>query len=452
MHSADRHEVRLKPTDAGEAPPRPEYFDHRYVLPLHRVKFLEQQNIHPRDARCVFYEEPHIYEIDGHPAQCSVSGLIHPFESEFEPSHGISAMKRSRSSAWPRLGYVHNARRIERVDDFATPNTGALLVHAKDGTTVASLDVGAIVGEEGVVVLMMLRDAATKPIKHAEEEWYVFDRAMTDLEICQKWEKNGEEARNRGTEAHLQMELWFNSEPTRLDDPEVGVGLQFVRDCLEPIGAKAYRTEWVIFGDEENVAGCIDLAVELPSGDLYLIDWKRSEKLKKKMKGYSRMAAPFTHLDDCSGCAYAVQLSSYQYIIEKYYGKRVAGRALASIHPTAPFTTTVPYLAKEVEYLMARRRAEHGTRLRLSAMPLSDHLRCAKTNVLVTTGVRTEEGVLYDEKSAKLLDVQTKLDIAVTQAAEALMAEHTPPVPWDPKTAKSWRDVFAGPNSTLLEA
>ena len=229
-------------------------------------------------------------------------------------------------------------------------------------------------------MLMMLRDAATKPIKEAEEEWCTLDRAMTDLEICQKWEANGEEARNRGTEAHLQMELWFNSEPTRLDDPEVGVGLQFVRDCLEPIEAKAYRTEWVIFGDEENVAGCIDLAVELPSGDLYLIDWKRSEKLKKKMKGYSRMAAPFTHLDDCSGCAYAVQLSSYQYIIEKYYGKRVAGRALASIHPTAPFTTTVPYLANEVEYLMARRRAEHGTRLRLSAMPLSDGLRCAKTN------------------------------------------------------------------------
>ena len=121
-------DVRLKPTDAGDPPARPEHFDERYALPLHRVKFLERQNAHPRDERCVFYEEPHIYEIDGQPAQCSVSGLIHPFESEFEPAHGISAMKRSRSSAWPRLAYVHGARRVASVDELATPDVGCLLV------------------------------------------------------------------------------------------------------------------------------------------------------------------------------------------------------------------------------------------------------------------------------------------------------------------------------------
>lgn len=446
-------DVRLKPADPGEPPARPEHFDDRYVLPLHRVKFLERQNAHPRDERCVFHEEPHIYEIDGQPAQCSVSGLIHPFESEFEPSRGISAMKRSRSSAWPRLAYVHNARRVASVDELATPNVGCLLVDERTQVTVAALEPGAVVGEEGIVVLMMLRDQAVAPIAPEQHEaWYIFDRALADGEICELWRRNGEEARNRGTEAHLQMELWFNSEPARLDDAEVSVGLQFVRDCLEPIGARAYRTEWVIFGDEENVAGCIDLAVELPGGDLFLVDWKRSEKLKTKMKGYSRMAEPFTHLDDCSGAAYAVQLSSYQYLIEKYYGKRVVGRALASIHPTAPFTTTVPYLGEEVEYLMERRRVEHATRMRLSVMPVSDGMRCAKTNVLVTAGVRADDGTLYDEKSAKLLDVPTKIDPTVTQAAQALVAEHVPAVRWDAKAARRWRDVFKGPNSDLLAA
>lgn len=80
-----------------------------------------------------------------------------------------------------------------------------------------------------------------------------------------------------------------------------------------------------------------------------------SEKLEAKMFGYRNMRAPLNNLQDCDGCGYALQLSLYQYIIEKYYGMKVSGRALASIHPTKPFTTATPYLEKEVEYLMPRK-------------------------------------------------------------------------------------------------
>ena len=51
--------VRLQPADPDEIPvARPEFLDHRYVLPQHCVKFLETQNPHLRDGRIVVLPEP----------------------------------------------------------------------------------------------------------------------------------------------------------------------------------------------------------------------------------------------------------------------------------------------------------------------------------------------------------------------------------------------------------
>ena len=435
--------VRLQPADPKATPlPRPLYFDHRYVLPSHRVKLLETKHAHPRDARIVFYEEPHIYTVDGNPVQMSVSGLPAEFESEFDAQSGINAMKRSRRIRWPRIQYVINPRRIAHVDEFEG-RYGGMIVDADTNDTIASVEPGT--DANGIIMYTVLRDTATREVDN--EAWYVFDRCMTDEEIRHKWELNGEDSRNRGTEAHLQMELWFNSEPVRMDD-EVKVGLDFVRKCLVPIGVMAYRTEWTIFAEEEDVAGCIDLAVTMPSGDIYLIDWKRSEKLQKKMHGYAPMTAPLNHLEDCSGCAYALQLGCYQYILEKYYGKRVVGRALASIHPAAPFTTAVPYLREEVGYLMARRRAMASTRRQLSNDAHSS-LLCALSGLLVVNAVRDANNTLYDAKVAKLHDIEVVPCQETSARAANLLNENMPVIAIAPGL-QSWRERFPKPTDDLL--
>ena len=62
-------------------------------------------------------------------------------------------------------------------------------------------------------------------------------------------------------------------------------------DLLEKFtsfGAKAHRTEIEIYAEPENIAGSVDLSVMSQTGEIMLIDWKRSEKLPKKMKGYSK--------------------------------------------------------------------------------------------------------------------------------------------------------------------
>ena len=435
--------ARWEPANADPPPPKPEHFDGRYVLPAHRIKLLEKKHPHPRDDRIVFYEEPHIYTVDDYPVQASVSGLPHEYEREFDPAEGILAMKRSRRERWPKLAYVRNAQRVEHAHQLHGPS---LLVDAESGLTVAAIQNPG--DADGEAILSALKGSAVRVPSTAH--MYVFERTLTDSEITQMWDANGEDARNRGTEAHLQMELWFNSEPVRLDEGEVKVGLNFVQKCLLPIGAKGFRTEWTIFGEEENVAGCIDLAAILPSGDIYLVDWKRSEKLALKMYGYKPMKEPMTHLEDCSGCAYALQLSCYQYILEKYYGMRVVGRALASIHPDKPFTTSTPYLKEEVEFLMNRRKAMTTARDALSADPCGAPFLCSISGRFVMTAVRdVATGALYEEKVAKLHDKDVLADKTTTDDATRLLNERMPPVTL-PANLVKWKTRFPRPTDDLL--
>lgn len=437
--------VRLRPHDPScEPPPCPPFFDGRYVLPQHRVKLLETTHPHERDARIEFYEEPHIYTIDGVPAQESVSALAAEFESHFDPGQGILAMKRSRRNRWPRLEYVRNARQVTSVEDLRSEE-GTLVVNDKTGTTVSSFLPGQH-DASGEKLLEHHRNRYLEPVELPDERYFVYERPLTDEEIVELWARHGEDARNRGTEAHLQMELWFNSEPVRMEEGEVKAGLAFVEKCLAPISALAYRTEWTIFGEDENVAGCIDLAVVLPSGALYLVDWKRSEKLASKMRGYSRMRAPLDHLDDCAGCAYALQLGCYQYILEKYYGFTVSGRALCSIHPSKPFTTAVPYLKNEVEHLMARRRCITACRKELAAK--HPDLCCAFSGLLVMEAVRDEAGGLYDAKSAKLREILATPCPETTSRARALIEESMPRLEMGDKTLV-WSAEFA-PTDDLM--
>lgn len=437
--------VRLCPAPNVAPLPKPRFFDERYELPKHRIKLLEATNPHERDNDIYFFEEPHIYTIFGKPTQLSVSGIAHDYQSHFEPRLAIQMMKKSRKQSWPRLDYVKTAEKITNIDDF----TGNCLIYdTVTDETVASLVTQGDDGESGIVVYEILNALRVKEPEN-EEAWYTFDRALTDVEIIEKWEKNGEDARNRGTEAHLQMELWLNSEPVRLDDGEVIVGLNFIQKCLAPIGAKAYRTEWTIYGEEENVAGCIDGALIMPDNSLFLVDWKRSEKLETKMFGYRNMRAPLNNLEDCDGCGYALQLSLYQYIIEKYYGMRVSGRALASIHPEKPFTTATPYLEQEVEYLMATCRAKTIAREKLGNDPRGEGFKCSLSGSIVMTAVRDEQGNLYEKKNAMLKGITFLPDDLTTQRVASLLEAFMPNVSV-PVDAKKWKTIFTPTDDMLF--
>ncbi len=67
-----------------------------------------------------------------------------------------------------------------------------------------------------------------------------------------------------------------------------------------------------------------------------------------------------SHLDDCVGVHYWLQINAYRYIIEKYYSMSVAGMYVVCTHPDNEidaFVDSVPRMARETEIMMEYQRA-----------------------------------------------------------------------------------------------
>lgn len=429
-----REEVRLEPA-VGAPPPLPSTFGPGYILPTHRVKLLETKCQHEKDIHVSFEEKNHIYTFHGVPMHTSVSGVAHEFEEPFNGPVVIHRMQQSRN--WPSLKYVHNPVRVTDVDAI-DPIKALLLVDVRTQKTVGH--VAADVSRDDVDGGCILLAACPPTAQVVDCEWYNFDRVMTSEEILAAWAENGELARNLGTEAHLQMELWFNSEPCRLTDLEVINGIRFVDEVLVPLRAKAHRTEWEIVAPDEDMAGCIDLSVRLPDGRLILVDWKRSANLHGKMTCPRRMRAPLKALDACNGCAYALQLSLYQYILEKYYNVTVADRILVSLYPDDYFVGRTPYLAPETEYLMRLQRERFYARQCVAKQ--HPRLACDLTSKLAYPPVRLDDGRLVWKKAALLHGLAGEEDSAAHAEMDDLIAGALRPIS-PPAQCEPWSRRYA---------
>jgi len=443
-------------------PPRPEFFDERYTLPEHDATLpLTLRNAHPLDARLAFLEKPHVYLLDGKPVSDSVTHVAHLCQESFDADAAIAGMKRSTKEAWPKLRYAKNAELVARLDDL-TAADGVLLVvdevavaasrphDFRDAASGEALVDAILACHAGAPALAKLskRDAAGRP---AGLRVYRHDGAMTDEEIKASWEANGEQARNRGTEAHLQMQYAVEGMPFRADDAEVQVGLRFLDRF--PDEWAAYRAEWEIVAPDLDLAGSIDLVVRRgDEGEIVIVDYKRSDKLQDRMHGFRRMRPPLNHLDDCDGAGYALQLSIYQYILEAYYGMRVADRILLNIHDGRPYATATPYLRAEVELLMRRRRAEVEARAEakkrgllgecaLTGQPLYDPVRAAVTRELQVQNVNRKAALAHEWA------ILGEDEEAAAKAREAIAScradADAPTAPWPagvPKTA--WKALM----------
>ena len=79
----------------------------------------------------------------------------------------------------------------------------------------------------------------------------------------------------------------------------------------------AYGSEWCVYGEEEQLAGCIDLVAQAPSSDVVLSDWKCTKQLRRKyVFPWSTIKQLLSHLDDCVGVQYRSQF--YKHAVEVY--------------------------------------------------------------------------------------------------------------------------------------
>jgi hypothetical protein len=172
---------------------------------------------------------------------------------------------------------------------------------------------------------------AEKSSKSKKSKWY----GMSVQDILQAWENESNRAIDQGNWYHNQREadlLELNTierhgcilpiiRPLITDDVKYAPP-QKLEEGMYP--------EHFVYLKSAGICGQSDL-VEVAKGAVNITDYKTNKEIKKESyvnwEGISqKMLAPVTHLDDCNFWHYALQLSTYMYIILKHNPKLKAGK------------------------------------------------------------------------------------------------------------------------------
>ena len=102
------------------------------------------------------------------------------------------------------------------------------------------------------------------------------ERGITKQEILAEWKEKGDTSASLGTQLHEEIENYYNGQPYNDDLPEFQHFLKFKEkyDSMIP-----FRSEWRIFDEDLLVAGTVDMVYQKEGNELYMFDWKRSEKI-----------------------------------------------------------------------------------------------------------------------------------------------------------------------------
>lgn len=154
---------------------------------------------------------------------------------------------------------------------------------------------------------------------------------MTAKEIGLSWIANGNSASCLGTTMHAAVEVALNtgywSKDARIM-PEMAMAKRFVQEQIYDKGLEPFRTEPIVFIDPKQsggivLPGSVDCVCRNPTTNEYWVfDWKRSKNLVQTMggrHGYGH-AGPFTEDEDIDYTKYSIQLHTYRYILQTYYG------------------------------------------------------------------------------------------------------------------------------------
>ena len=259
---------------------------------------LAEKNPHPRDKRITFEEGPHIYTIDGDESKkyTSVTTWVHSYFKKFNAKEVIAAMMRNKKK-WE------------------------------------------------------------DPI--ANEKYY----GKTPEEIEEMWSTSGREAAAKGTAMHYEIECFYNTPtpapptptpappaptpapPTPTHSTEIqyfhNFNTKFV-STAETATLRPYRTEWMVFHEEAQISGSIDMVYENIDIDptapttLSIYDWKRCKEISKTNRGGEFATNPIIeHFPDTNFWHYALQLNIYKYILQTKYGKTITDLYLIVLHPDA---------------------------------------------------------------------------------------------------------------------
>ena len=159
-----------------------------------------------------------------------------------------------------------------------------------------------------------------------------FNSAKQD--ILDEWQKKNIEACERGTKIHADLEHSFTKKK-ETDMKKYGLGGKFLINTNDSLNKsnielldidKGVFPEYLIYRVSDDgkfrLAGQIDLLIK-DGNDIYVRDYKTNSKIDEKSyynprtKKYQMMNYPLNNLMDCNKVHYALQLSTYAWMLQK---------------------------------------------------------------------------------------------------------------------------------------
>jgi hypothetical protein len=173
-----------------------------------------------------------------------------------------------------------------------------------------------------------------QPVKSKKPFWARSKeyRGKSKSQIKAMWTKNGLDARNAGSRLHKSIENYYLARCTRHNDAYDAITptppisspewFQFI-DYATNSKYIPFHTEWVVYSDEyHGIVGTIDMMyVKECEGDkltLIIVDWKRTKKIS--MWSPDTGTGPCHKIPNSNFFKYSLQLNTYKYIIENFYG------------------------------------------------------------------------------------------------------------------------------------
>lgn len=184
-------------------------------------------------------------------------------------------------------------------------------------------------------------------------------------EILDEWEANNREACERGTKIHSELENSFYNSGKNVTLKKFGIGGKFecIKDYTDLDLENGVYPEYLIYRESDDgilrLAGQVDLIIK-SGNDIYIVDHKSNKKIDLKSgynaqtKSTAKMKYPLNTLDDCNYNQYALQLSTYAWMLQKLNPNFVI-RDLIINHYDHEGNNTLyhcEYLKKEVEKML----------------------------------------------------------------------------------------------------
>jgi hypothetical protein len=161
-------------------------------------------------------------------------------------------------------------------------------------------------------------------------------RGVSVDEVLAEWADARQAGGDLGHGVHLAIENHLNGDPLPPLTPEqekrFALFLKLMDGRLK--GAVPLGQEVRMYSLKHGLAGTADVILRLPSGKVFIGDWKTNKRFRIDRDGFNALLPPFAHLVENEGNTYAIQLALYRILLAEH-GLEVDGTFIAYLGPGA---------------------------------------------------------------------------------------------------------------------